>query len=57
MFLHADRENSDQTGQMPGLIWVLAGRQSHFVGIVMRWLNDKLPTGDEKIVGLHCASA
>ena len=26
MFLHADSEGSDQTGQMPKLIWVFAGR-------------------------------
>ena len=25
-FLHADSEDSDQTGRMPRLIWVLAGR-------------------------------
>ena len=25
-FLHADKEDSDQTGRMPRLIWVLAGR-------------------------------
>ena len=25
-FLHADSENSDQTGRMPRLIWVFAGR-------------------------------
>ena len=25
-FLHADSEGSDQTGQMPRLIWVIAGR-------------------------------
>ena len=25
-FLHADREDSDQTGRMPRLIWVFAGR-------------------------------
>ena len=25
-FLHADSEESDQTGQMPRLIWVFAGR-------------------------------
>ena len=25
-FLHADSEDSDQTGQMPRLIWVFAGR-------------------------------
>ena len=25
-FLHADSEDADQTGQMPRLIWVFAGR-------------------------------
>ena len=34
-FLHADSEYSDQTGQMPRLIWVFAGRTCHFVGFVM----------------------
>ena len=38
MFLHADSEDSDQTGQMPRLIWVFAGRTCHFVGFVMRRL-------------------
>ena len=28
----------DQTGQMPRLIWVFAGRTCHFVGFIMRWL-------------------
>ena len=37
-FLHADSEDSDQTGRMPRLIWVFAGRTGHFVGIVMHWL-------------------
>ena len=37
IFLHADSEDSDQTGRMPKLIWVFAGR-SHFVGFVMRRL-------------------
>ena len=37
-FLHADSEDSDQTGWMPRLIWVFAGRTCHFVGFVMRWL-------------------
>ena len=27
IFLHADSEDSDQTGQMPRLIWVFAGRK------------------------------
>ena len=33
-FLHADSEDSDQTGRMPGLIWVFIWR-SHVVGFVM----------------------
>ena len=37
-FHHADIEVSDQPGQMPRLIWVLAGRTCHFVGFVMRRL-------------------
>ena len=37
-FLHADSENSDQTGRMPRLIRVFAGRTCHFVGFVMRRL-------------------
>ena len=37
-FLHADSEDSDQTGRMPRLIWVLAGRTCHFVGFVRSWL-------------------
>ena len=37
-FLHADSKDSDQTGQMPRLIWVFAGCTSHFVGFVMRRL-------------------
>ena len=34
-FLHADSEDSDQTGRMPRLIWVFAGRTCQFVGFVM----------------------
>ena len=34
----AHSEDSDQTGRMPRLIWVFAGRTCHFVGFVMRWL-------------------
>ena len=39
-FLHVDckKKKPDQTGQMPRLIWVFAGRTYHFVGFVMRWL-------------------
>ena len=37
MFLHADSEGSDQTGRMPRLICVFAGRirVGHFVGFVV----------------------
>ena len=34
MFLHADSEDSDQTGRMSRLIWVFAGRRGQFVGLV-----------------------
>ena len=37
-FLHADSKDSNQTGQMPRLIRVFAGRTCRFVGFVMRWL-------------------
>ena len=37
-FLHANREDSDQTGQMPRLIRVFTGHTCHFVGFVMKWL-------------------
>ena len=37
-FLHADSEKSVQTGRMPMLIRVFAGRTCHFVGFVMRRL-------------------
>ena len=37
-FLHADSEDSDQTGWMPRLIWIFGGRTCHFVGFVMLWL-------------------
>ena len=38
-FLHADSEDSDQTGQMPRLIWVFTGRTCYFVYFVVRWLS------------------
>ena len=34
----ANSEDPDQTGQMPWLIWVFAGRTFHFVGFVVWWL-------------------
>ena len=38
MFLHADSEDSDQTGRMHRLICVFAGRNGHFVGFDIRRL-------------------
>ena len=38
-FLHADSEDSDETGRMPRLSRVSVGRTCHFVSFVMRWLN------------------
>ena len=35
MLLHADSEDSDQTGWIPRLIRVFAGCTGHFVGFVM----------------------
>ena len=37
-FLHEDSEDADQTGRMPRLVCVFAGRTWHFVGFLMRWL-------------------
>ena len=34
-FLHADSEDSDQTGRMPRLLCVFSGRTCHFVGFVL----------------------
>ena len=36
--LHVDYEDSDQTGWMPRLICIFAGRTCHFVGFAMRRL-------------------
>ena len=41
MFLHVDSEDSDQTGRMPRLILVYAGRTGHFVGFVVLQLINK----------------
>ena len=41
-FFMLDSEVSEQTGQMPRLIWVFAGRTWHFVGFVMKWLTYQL---------------
>ena len=42
--LHAYSKGSDQTGQMPRLIWVLAGHTGYFVGFVMLQLTYKNPS-------------
>ena len=52
-FLHADVEDSDQSGRMPRLIrWsVFAGRRCHFVGFVMmrlKWFLVVIITGLSK---------
>ena len=36
--LHTDSEDSDQTGQIPKLIWIFAGHSGHFVGFDLVWL-------------------
>ena len=46
--LHADSEYSDQSGRMPRLIWVSAGRTYHFVGFVVRWLNFYFDQSDNR---------
>ena len=38
MFLHADSEDSDQTGRMPRLICIFTGPSGNFAGVVMRRL-------------------
>ena len=35
IFLHADSEDSGQTGRMSRLVWVFAGRRGHFVVLVV----------------------
>ena len=48
--LGAYSEDSDQTGRMPRLIWVIAGRTGHFVGFVMLRLELWLKTCSWKSV-------
>ena len=52
-FLHADSEDSDQTGRMPRLIWVFAGRTCHFVGSVMRRLKSSSTIQNPAFAVLH----
>ena len=55
IFLHADSKHSDQTGQMPRLIRVFAGRTCHFVTFVMRWHNDTIVKYRETFYGRNTA--
>ena len=48
MILHADSEDSDQTGRMTRLTRVFAGRTDHFVGFVMRRLICNLGVSNER---------
>ena len=48
MILHADSEDSDQTGRITRLTWVFAGRTDHFVGFVMRRLICNLGESNER---------
>ena len=41
-FLHADSEDSDQTGRIPRLIWVLAGRTAILLVLSCRGCEDQL---------------
>ena len=45
-FLHADSEDS---GRMPRLIWVFAGRTGHFVGFVVQQLKCRWPRETDKM--------
>ena len=55
-FLHADSEDSDQTGRMPRLIWVFAVAH-HFVGFVMmRLILLVLPWGSSNAFVLNAVS-
>ena len=57
VFLHADSEGADQTGRMPRLIWIFAGRTDHFVGFVMRWLVCLSKHYNKQITTLDCSSS
>ena len=48
--LHADSEDSDQTGRMPRLIWVFAGRTLILLVFVISWLIYSGPTGSFAVI-------
>ena len=50
MFLHAESEDSDQTGRMTRLTWVFAGRTDHFVGFVVRRPICNLGESNERVL-------
>ena len=52
-FLPGDCKDSDQTGRMPRLIWVFAGRICHFVGFVMRRLKWPGPISMDRRIELN----
>ena len=49
----AHSEDSGQTGRMPRLIWVFAGRTDHIVGFVMRWIKCDSYFSDRNDNNLH----
>ena len=53
-FLHADSEDSDQTGRMPRLIWVFAGRTGHFDGYQRSTSQEKMKVRILEIAHLNC---
>ena len=52
LFLHADSEDSDQTGRMPRLIWVFAGRTVTLLVLPCRGSDKTAPQLSD--LGLHC---
>ena len=50
-FLHADSEDSNQTGWMASLIWVFAGCTCHFVGLSCGGSNTSRRGWDEELFG------
>ena len=48
IFLYADSKDSDQTRQVPRLIWVFAGRTGHFVGFVVAFVVLRLKYSQQK---------
>ena len=49
-FLHANSDNSDQTGWMPRFIWIFTGCTGHFAGFVMHRLKYKSRSGCDSVI-------